>query len=1422
MEFPASEPDAALTALTQEERKVGVDLNPILRVRAFAYGLALISLCGAARGQTFDVNGQGGNSSAAPAKSDHPKSSPETGMGWGSGIEVSRQARAAQIAIEHGDYRAAVNYAQRAAQLAPQNPDLWFALAYAARLAGQYSLSVDSYRHGLSQRPSSIEGLSGLAQTYAKMGKSAEAQQVLQQVLAANPRSDTDLQLAGELLLESDPQKGIEYLERSEAVKRSARTELLLARGFQRTGKPDQAKDMLERARQSAPKNPEVLRAVAAYYRDSGQYESAIQVLKNILSADPNTLAELAYSYQLVGDKRSAAANYLKAAQGAPRQIEFQLNAAQALVGAGEFDRASKVLDHAAALDPGHYRVHAVRGQMYAMQHREQDAIHEYETALSSLSPTVPEGVLYPTSLRVDLSELYRDSGDAANAERVAKAARSDLAAINIEGSGRPEFLRLRAATEIATGDTSSADSDLAEALKEQPGNSVILLNYANLLWKTDRRDAALQTYRKVLALEPDNPAALSSLGFLMRETGDSKSAELYFQKLAHRDPGNFVPFLALGDLYSSNREFARARANYEKAFALAPSHPLIVSGAMNAAMEGKQLPLAKQWLDRASEDVRNNPQVMRERERYLTMTGDFAASAELGPQVLEKLPGDREAVDYLAYDLLFLNRYDEASAIVSRYREFLPKDRDLPLIAGYVAAHNNEDEEAVRDFATALEIDPQMATGYMNRGYVYNDMRQPTKAESDFRKALSLNPNYGEAHLGLAYALLQLRRSSAALKEAQLAAKLLPDSGSLHLAKAEAYRQRAMWTHAKDEYGAALKLNPNDAAPYLALADVQYRLRQYQTSADTLKQALSVSNDRTTGDAMIHAELARSYAKLQNPDQAMQEIRLAEQNGGKDYKILLVTAEVLQSMGERDQAMSRYSRALEGSDEDGLRVRLALGMLFAEEGKMADAQQQVALGFAQAQAANTDPTAEDYLNGASILSAIHEYALAQRFYGRAQAAGADEVSVAVGMANAALAIGDTRSAEEQLATVRSKEDVKDNYEYLVALGSVNRQRGESRQALSLFAQANSLDPQDPVTRGAEMDLSAGEGRQITQSLGLSSDFHVAPIFEDDNIYQMDARLFGVQNQANLLPPPRRSIETWADSRFQYNLGSFPAINGFVAERNSQGSVSFPSQLLIQNRNTFDTIFNASISPVLSVGDVRFTIMPGLQYTVRRDTLAPVAMNQDLFRQFLYVASSPIANWVSFSGNVIREAGPFTEQDLHSRDVSAALDFRVAPPWSRTTLLTGYTARDLQFGPSIHEYYGTTSYVGLERRFGSRWTASGVAEYLRAWRVEGNQWTIAQTLRPRFSVDANLNQHWSLSATGAWSSGRSFHDYDSVTSGVLVSYVRAHQLQRADGQETASVAYPIRISFGLGQQTFYDFPGHSHTSVIPIVRFSLF
>src|SRR6202043_2950856 len=134
--------------------------------------------------------------------------------------------------------------------------------------------------------------------------------QTLEQVLAANPRSDLDLQLAGELLLLSDPKRAVEYLQRSESVKATPRTELLLARGYERTGDGEAAHKMLEKARRSAPTNPEVVRAGASYYRDTGQYDSAIRLLEDLRAKDASTLAELGYSYALSGNSRAAAQNY--------------------------------------------------------------------------------------------------------------------------------------------------------------------------------------------------------------------------------------------------------------------------------------------------------------------------------------------------------------------------------------------------------------------------------------------------------------------------------------------------------------------------------------------------------------------------------------------------------------------------------------------------------------------------------------------------------------------------------------------------------------------------------------------------------------------------------------------------------------------------------------------------------------------------------------------------------------------------------------------------------------------------------------------------------------------------------------------------------------------------------------------------------
>ncbi len=1398
----------------------------MLRRGTFIISASLLLAGSVALAQTFEINGQGSTTSTAPVKRGRKApaqgqagaSRSDTGIGWGSSIEVARQARAAQEALDKGNYAAALDYATRATRAAPQNPDFWFLLAYAARLAGRYSTSVDAYQKGLQAQPSSIQGLSGLAQTYAKMGKSDEAEALLQKVLTANPRSAEDLRLAGELFLFKDPKQSLTYLSRAEAVKADARTELMVARAYQRLGDQAQAQQWLERARSRAPSNPEVLRFVAAFLRDSGQYDQAISILKSIPHRDANSLAELAYTYQVAGRKREAADTYVQAADAAKGQLDIQLNAAQALVNAGELGGAEALLKRGQALQPDHYRLHAIRGEILALENRPDQAIGEYQRALAHLPESVPEGVLYPISLHVDLYQLYRDTGDLAGANREATSARNLIQPMHIRDATRPDFLRLRAAVEMAFTDPRSAERDLKEALTLAPTNTNIILNYANLLWKTERRPEAVEMYKRALKSEPNNAAGLSALGYLSREMGNAQAAEQYFTKLKQLYPNDSVPYLALGDLYTERREFQLAQQSYDKAHQLAPNNPVIVAGGINSALEAHQFQIAKNWIDNSSPAMLENPQVMREHERYLTMTGKYAESAQLGYKVIQKLPRDPEAPVYLGYDLLFLDRYPEAMDIAKRFQPILPKDKDLHLIAGYVDAHNGDFQAAVNDFTEALQRDPTMATGYMNRGYVENDMRLAAQAEQDFRKALKLHPDYGEAHLGLAYSLLQLRNPRAALGETDAAGKLLGDSRPLHLARAEAYRQRVMLARAIPEYRAALKYQPDDVPTYLALADAQYGLHDYKEAIETLSAALKYGQD-----PMLYAQMARSYAELQRTSDAMRAIELAEKAGGRDSRVLLATAQALLTLHDGNAAMIRYAEALELSEADRLKTRLAVARVFAQEKHQDDARQQIALGFAEARVSDATPiTAEDYLDAADILMSMNDFPLAQKFYDRAQAAGADPVAVAIGLANAHLARGETRSAQTLLTSVNDP-DEQQNYDYQVALGNAYRQQQNNYRALTAFARANSLRPDNDVAERAVLDLAGEQGRPITSNVSVGSQNWVQPIFEDENIYMMDARFRNLSSSSALLPPPRKSLESWTDANFHLRLGDgLPLINGFVAERNARGSLSFPDQLLIQERDTYDTIFNFAVTPVVHLGDIKVTFNPGLQYTIRRDTMSPAQMNQNLFRQFVYMSTSSIANWVSINGDLIREAGPFTDQNLRSRDFSGTVNFIVGRPWGKTALISGYGARDLLYRPSIHEYFESDSYAGIQQKFGTRVIASAVAEYLKAWRVEGNSWTYSEMVRPGFSLRVQATPRWSVDANGTWSQGLGFHAYDNFNNGVVLSYMHPMRGSVNDGTENLPVSYPLRFSLGIEQQTFYDFPGHARTSIVPVFKLTLF
>jgi hypothetical protein len=374
-----------------------------------------------------------------------------------------------------------------------------------------------------------------------------------------------------------------------------------------------------------------------------------------------------------------------------------------------------------------------------------------------------------------------------------------------------------------------------------------------------------------------------------------------------------------------------------------------------------------------------------------------------------------------------------------------------------------------------------------------------------------------------------------------------------------------------------------------------------------------------------------------------------------------------------------------------------------------------------------------------------------------------------------------------------------------------------------MFARANDVMSGNDYARATELNLAGEQGRQVTEQVNAAPELLVHPVFEDINIYQLDARIRGLAPNSTLLPPPRSTMETLGIAHYRLNFKGWPAITGTFEERNARGEVSFPNELLIQYRNTYDTIFNSGINPTFHFLGSTVSLNPGVQFTIRRDSASPLEMNQNLFRQYLYLYTSPFGNWVSVNGSLIREAGPFTEMDLHSRDAAASIEFQVGRPWAKTALLTGYQVRDILFRPLIREYYATDSYVGVQRKFGSSWTAAVLAEYLRAWRVQDTDYAIAEALRPGFRLQYKpLVSHWSVQAEGTWSKGEGFSAYNNISNLVMVTYTKGLQRPMQDGIGEVPVTYPLRISFGIQQQSFYDFNGRNRNTFLPIIHFNVF
>ena len=355
------------------------------------------------------------------------------------------------------------------------------------------------------------------------------------------------------------------------------------------------------------------------------------------------------------------------------------------------------------------------------------------------------------------------------------------------------------------------------------------------------------------------------------------------------------------------------------------------------------------------------------------------------------------------------------------------------------------------------------------------------------------------------------------------------------------------------------------------------------------------------------------------------------------------------------------------------------------------------------------------------------------------------------------------------------------------------------------------------------MQVASEEGMRVTDHLSLLTNFTTGGLYDDSTIYMLDRQIFGITNNANLPPPRSQQESLWTDGLPLSLRQQLPDVERiFPGPQRERRRIAAAGSADHQPQHLRLHLQQRVESGRAHLGNGWLAFNTGLQFTLRRDTEAPQYMNQNLFRQFVYVNSSSFGNWLSFNGSMYHEAGPFTATTykLNSNDVGETSQFTVGRPWGKTAFITGYTRRDLTFSPTCSQFFTTSTYAGIQRKFGQKLTASVAGRIHPLLADAGHAASQRRKRCARRNDSIQAEQFVEFDGQFAWTRGEAFQEYDNVYSSFFITYIRPFHRTFSGDAGDFKVAYPLRFSVGSAGRAISDFTGTAQSGTLHSSRFS--
>jgi len=304
---------------------------------------------------------------------------------------------------------------------------------------------------------------------------------------------------------------------------------------------------------------------------------------------------------------------------------------------------------------------------------------------------------------------------------------------------------------------------------------------------------------------------------------------------------------------------------------------------------------------------------------RGYAMVPDYTQAAPLFDEALSLEPNSPTVrLDY-ARTALTMGDLAHAKTLATEFIRMYPDDRQglaqAHQVLGRALLKLNQDQDARKEFETALALDPTFTNGYdlavacldlddekcavqifseMERsfgdtaeihlafGRAYGDSDFQPKAVTEFRKAIAENPHLPGAHYLLAAVLLATGNEQSPLESAEAELKkelaISPNDAMTYAALGKIAVTRMNYSEAESYLKKAISLDPQSPDAYLYLGQMYFGTNRFDDAETALRKCIALTTDVSRNRYQVqqaHYLLGRILMRKGQQEEAHAEMQI-------------------------------------------------------------------------------------------------------------------------------------------------------------------------------------------------------------------------------------------------------------------------------------------------------------------------------------------------------------------------------------------------------------------------------------------------------------------------------------------------------------------------------------------------------------------